>query len=91
MERVPYRRYRGQREEHNDETGSLGETLILQGIISGILLVAVMLVSIITFAPVTPIQQAVYQALSGPTTPGELATDARLFGVDTLGLQWLER
>jgi hypothetical protein len=94
MNRVPYRRFRqsGQsyHEQHDEETGVIGETLILQGIISGILLVAVMLINIITFAPVVPVQNALHQALSGPATVRELATDARQFGADVLGWQWLE-
>ncbi|MCL2499419.1 MAG: hypothetical protein FWE90_03675 [Defluviitaleaceae bacterium] len=91
MERAPYRRYRGQPQRYEEESGALGETLILQGIISGIVLVAVMLVSIITFAPVTPIQNALREALSGPITVGEMADDARQFGIETLGFQWLDR
>lgn len=91
MNRVPYRRIRGQIANHGEESGALGETLILQGIISGIILVAVMLISIISNPFVTPAQNALQQALSGPTTVGELSSDAQQFGIDTLGWLWLER
>jgi len=91
MERVPYRRYRGQPRQYEEESGALGETLILQGIVSGLILVAVMIISILSFTRLDPIQTAVREALSGPVTVGEIADDARRFGVDSLGLQWLER
>ena len=80
--------YHADHEDEND--GALGQTLILQGIISGIILVAVMLVSIITLPILEPAQHTLAQTLSGPTTPAELIDDARQFGVDTLGWQWLE-
>jgi hypothetical protein len=80
MERVPYRRYRGQEIRHEREKSALGETLLLQGIISGIILIAVLLISIITFVPLAPLQNALYEALAGPITVAELAGE--------LGLLW---
>jgi len=93
MERVHYRRYKPTYEKHHneEEPGTLGETLILQGIISGVLLVIVMVVSMLTITPAVPVQDALQQALAGPVTPAELASEAGRFGVDTLGLQFLER
>ncbi|MCL2203940.1 MAG: hypothetical protein FWB88_08375 [Defluviitaleaceae bacterium] len=90
MERAPYRRYTyTQQAEHEGEPGALGETLILQGIVSGVVLVAVMLISIVSFAPAVPVQDAVRQALSGPATAGELVSSAREFGAEVLHLPWL--
>jgi hypothetical protein len=103
MERVPYRRYRESKEpsyekygarytrhDNHEEAGVLGETLILQGIISGAVLVVIMLISMITFAPLTPAQQALRQALSGSETVHELVEDTKQFGIETLGWSWLE-
>jgi len=73
------------RHEHSDEEqGALGETLILQGIISGVILVAVILISMLTFPAVEPLQNAMRQALSGPTNVSEVAADARQFGAEVL-------
>ena len=95
MERVPYRRYRDSThrtpaQDSDENAGTLGETLILQGIISGIIVVAVMLVSIIPFPFMEPVQNILEQTLSGPATPGALLDEARQFGIDALGWQWLE-
>jgi hypothetical protein len=94
MDRVPYRRVRTSRYDRDtfreEEPGALGETLILQGIISGVILVAVMVISFINFAPLTPVHSVIRQALAGPSTVRELAADARQFGADVLGWQWLE-
>ena len=93
MERVPYRRYRDARQEMqepDENAGALGETLILQGIISGLILVAVMLVSILTLSFMEPVQATLEQTLTGPTTPAELLHEARQFGIETLGWEWLE-
>ncbi|MCL2365202.1 MAG: hypothetical protein FWC71_11120 [Defluviitaleaceae bacterium] len=97
MERAPYRRYRDTAHEMYDEAepsdpneGLLGETLILQGIISGIILVVVTLVSIVSLSVLEPVQVALAETLSGPTTPAALINEARQFGTDTLGWQWLE-
>jgi len=93
MERVPYRRYRDFAEEaepDNENEGLLGETLILQGIISGIILVVITVVSMISLSILEPAQATLAETLSGPTTPAELISEARQFGVDTLGWQWLE-
>jgi len=97
MERVPYRRYRDsayevleEAEQTDPNEGLLGETLILQGIISGIIFVVVTLVSIVSLSVLEPAQITLADTLSGPTTPAELISEARQFGVDTLGWQWLE-
>jgi len=93
MERVPYRRYREaelELEPIDENEGLLGQTLILQGIISGIILVVVTLVSIVSLTFLEPVQTTLAETLSGPTTPAELINEARQFGVDTLGWQWLE-
>ena len=97
MERVHYRRYKPSsftaegNYGNEEEPGVLGETLILQGIVSGVILVIVMVVSMLTVAPLNPVQEALQQALSGPVTPAELASETSRFGVDTLGLTFLER
>jgi len=97
MERVPYRRYReteydltNEAEPMEENEGLLGQTLILQGIISGIILLVVTLVSIISVSVLEPAQATLAETLSGPTTPAALINEARQFGVDTLGWQWLE-
>jgi hypothetical protein len=100
LNRVPYRRWRqtGQESDHaavqpadhEQAESTIGETLILQGIISGVILVLVMLVSILTLEIIEPAQTALTQTLQGATTPRELLTEARQFGVDTLDWQWLE-
>jgi len=94
MERVPYRRYREAgnyiESETDENAGALGETLILQGIISGLLLVVVMLISMVTLGFMQPVQEVLAQTLSGAETPTELWQYVRAFGADTLGLQWLE-
>ncbi|MCL2187263.1 MAG: hypothetical protein FWC16_04105 [Defluviitaleaceae bacterium] len=94
MERVHYRRVRPPAQHINtyyepeeEPVGALGETLILQGIISGVILVIVMLVSIITFAPLSPAQEAIAGALYGAQTPRELFDTARQFAT-SIGVPW---
>ena len=94
MERVHYRRVRPQVESapflQEEEPGALGETLILQGIISGVMLVVVMLISVINFAFLSPAQEAIAETLQGATNLRELYEATRYFGAETLGLSWLE-
>lgn len=98
MNRVPYRRVmpsrlnsgsgrgtmrRGTSRNENDEP-TTGETMILQCIVSGILVVFVLLVSLINIPPANALRDGLRQTLSGAETPRELLYEARHFGEEFL-------
>ena len=72
----------------SEEPGALGQTLILQGLISGIILVCVMVICFIEIPPTTALRGHVRQSLAGATTVGEVAQHARQWGADRLGWEW---
>lgn len=65
---------------------SKGETLIVQAIISGVLLLAVLLVSMIDIAPLSTVRNGLGNAFAGATTWEELVTDVREFGAHWLNI-----
>lgn len=100
MDRVPYRRitpsansknynrnqyYSHSRNISNEETITRGETLIIQAIISGILLVIVLLIGILDFSPTIALRGGLQTVLTGATTVDELLTDVQQFGEEWLG------
>ena len=87
MNRVPYRRITPssrtntyERHSHSrhghhtsqETTVTSGETIIVQCIISGILLVAVLLIGLLDIAPTTILRDGINDILNGPTTVAEL-------------------
>jgi len=67
------------------ETVTSGETIIMQCIISGIILVAVLLIGLLDTAPTATLRGGIREALTGATTVNELTTDIRIFGEEWLG------
>ena len=99
MDRAPYRRVTPPRQrgadyqrEYNgsikDESISHGETLIMQCIICGIIMVLVLIARMTDIAPAASIRGGINQVLSGAETLDELITDVRQFGSDWLGWEW---
>ena len=99
MNRTPYRRItpRGHRgggeypHEHDtnrDDTVSSGETLIMQCIISGIIMVFVLIASMTDIAPAATLRRGITQVLSGAETLDELIADVRQFGTDWLDFEF---
>jgi len=96
MNRTPYRRVTPPRsrhsgyehEQYDSETGdtvSHAETLIMQCIICGIIMVFVLIASLTDIAPARGLQDGMRRVLSGPQTLDELIADVRQFGEN-----WLE-
>jgi len=71
--------------ERTDENLQPGETIIIQGIISGILLVVVLLVGLVDVSPAVAVRGGIREVLSGANTVDELITDVRNFGDGWLG------
>ena len=69
-----------------DENVTSGETLVLQCIIAGVLLVAVLLITLVDVPAMGGVQEGVQQALSGPITPVELVSEVRAFSQEMMGL-----
>jgi len=96
MNRTPYRRVtpsrrgggdtRHEYEDEKSETISRGETLIMQCIISGVLMVLVLIASMADIAPAHTVRNGISQVLSGAETLDELIADIRQFGADWLDL-----
>jgi len=70
---------------HEEEEVSSGENIVLQCIISGVLLVAVLAISLIDAGPMATLREAVQQTLTGAHTVDELVIDVRNLGEDLLG------
>ena len=95
MNRVPYRRITGggysrngttyRSHQKQPEAITPAETIILQSIISGIILVAVLLVGLVDSAPTMTLREGIRQTLVGANTINELTTDVRNFGETFLG------
>jgi len=97
MDRVHYRRvtpsggghasgyYRKTQHSQQTEAITSGETLIMQCIVSGILLVVVLLVGLVDIAPTMTLRGGIREVLTGANTIGELAADVREFGEEWLG------
>ena len=88
MNRTPYRRvtparHSGGSHQHDNEAEmavSRGETLIMQCIICGIIMVFVLIASMTDIAPAATLRSGFTQVLSGAETLDELITDIRQFG-----------
>jgi len=92
MERVPYRRVmpsrnqetygrtRYGRNERQEPDGVVtpGETVIMQCIVCGVLIVAVLIITMVDIAQ--PLREGLRQALAGAYTVDELVTGVRNFG-----------
>ena len=101
MDRVPYRRVTPSRRDYgtasseyrhnahpssNDGDGiSYAETLIMQCIISGIIMVLVLVSGMTDIAPAVAVRNGIRQVLTGAETLDELIADVRQFGTDWLG------
>jgi len=95
MERVHYRRVSPSRNisggysptarnYHEQETEiTPGETIIMQCIVSGVIMVCVLLISLVDIAPTLTLRDGLRQALAGATTVDELVTEIQ-------SLEWLE-
>jgi len=95
LDRVPYRRVTPPRNDRQgnmqygygrEEQGEItpGETVIMQCIISGILMVVVLIICLVEIAPAITMREGLSEALSGSTTVNELMTDIRAFGEEWL-------
>jgi len=73
-----------------EEAITLGESLILQCIICGIVLIVVLIVNMTDIAPAVTLRSGISQALSGAHTLDELVIDVRQFGADWLGWEPVE-
>jgi len=100
MNRAPYRRVTPPRhsageyhreDEYNNETAiSHAETLIMQCIICGVIMVFVLIASMTNIGPAAGARDGIRQVLSGPVTLDELITEVRQFGMNWLELQPVE-
>ena len=84
-ERSGERNGNGYYNHHNNETITKGETIIMQCIVSGVILVAVLLIGLLDTAPTATLRNGIRDALTGATTVNELTTDIRIFGEEWLG------
>jgi len=95
MDRVPYRRVTPPRNGavanvrtiahgSNRETSDVittGETIVVQFIISGVLMLAVLLICLVDVAPMVTLRGGLRQVLAGATTVDEIITDMRQLGL----------
>ena len=72
---------------NNHDTGhiTVGETIIMQCVISGVLMVVVLLAAMLDIAPAITLRSGLRQVLVGATTVNELVTEVRYFGEEWLG------
>jgi len=73
------------RAERTTEEPTAVENILLQCIVSGVLVVAVLLISISNIAPATALRETLRQTLSGAETPRELFAEVIFFGGELLG------
>jgi len=93
MDRVHYRRVKpssgngNTRNYHTQQSESVtpGDTLIMQCIISGILLVVVLLIGLVDATPTVTLRDGLREVMTGANTIDELTTDIRHFGETWLG------
>ena len=101
MDRVPYRRVTPSRHgaaapqseydtHENENPISHGETLIMQCIICGIIMVFVLIAGLTDIAPAAAIRGGITQVLTGAETLDELVTDVRRFGSEWFGWEPVE-
>ena len=64
-----------------------GETLLVQLIISGVLMLAVLLVCLINIGPLVSLRSGLRQVLTGATTIEEFATEVRHFSQEWLNVE----
>jgi hypothetical protein len=94
VDRVHYRRVtpsklRNEKTEPADP--SRVETIILQSITSGILLIFILIISVLNIAPTENLRYGLREILSGATTPQELFLEVKNFGEEILERDFLER
>lgn len=96
LERVPYRRVAPSRnvhgrqryeryEQRENREITASESVIVQCIICGILIVAVLIITMVDIAPTQQLREGLRQALAGAHTVEELVTDVRNFSEIWLG------
>jgi len=95
VERVPYRRVTPSRQgsapdeyshsENSEDSMSRGETLIIQCIISGIIMVFVLVATMTNIPPAAVAKEGISQVLSGAETLDELIVEVRNFGAEWFG------
>jgi len=102
MNRTPYRRvtpprhtadtYTREYESENEPSNTIShiETLIMQCIISGIIMVIVLIAGITDIAPAAALRDGIRRVLSGAETLDELIADVRQFGSDWLDIGFQE-
>ena len=100
MNRTPYRRvtpsrhgadtYPREREYDNEasDTVSHAETLVMQCILCGIIMVFVLIASMTDISPAAALRDGMRQVLSGAETLDELIADVRNFGSNWLDLEF---
>ena len=103
MDRVPYRRVTPPRNgaasqhfgkprlehkpDHDDEKISFGENMIVQFIISGILMAAVLLICLVDIGPMMSLRSGLRQVFAGATTVEAFSAEVRHFGREWLNLE----
>ena len=89
MPRVPYRRISPRHDTPHHEPGAPGETLILQSVLSGVILVVVMVITLVSVPQTAALRDGFGLALSGPTTLGEVVYATRQQAATLTGWEWL--
>ena len=99
MDRVPYRRVTAPRNasshtnRHNhkpekEQTNiTIGETLIVQSIVSGLLLAIVLVICLIDIGPLVSAREGLHRVLDGATTVEEFTEDLRQFSQNWLNVE----
>jgi len=65
----------------------MGETIIVQGIVSGLLLAIVLVICLIDIGPLVSIKGGLYRALEGATTVEEFSATMQRFGQNWLNTE----
>ena len=92
MDRVHYRRVSPSRingeptAAAESEDLSAVETVILQSIVCGVLLIVVLIIGMLNFAPMTALRDELRHVLTGAETPHELITEMQNFSETYLGV-----
>jgi len=71
--------------ETNENDISAGESIILQCVLCGIIIVFVLIISVLDFAPALQIRDGIQNALTGATTAGELIAEIQTIGEELFG------
>ncbi|MCL1863850.1 MAG: M23 family metallopeptidase [Defluviitaleaceae bacterium] len=92
MDRVHYRRVRPSRLDgrpsariQENEEPTAAETLVVQSIVCGVLVVCILLIGMTNLAPAATIRENLQQLLTGAETPQQLLNEALLFSEEFFG------